>query len=338
MRARPFFCIILWPAVVLTAVLIGVGCQFGLTPQRIGSGKFAETKAKINPGRYGLAATAIDDDVYIIGGSGPDGFLGKVEKYNTKSQTVVTLTNQLLPRRFHTVQSFEEKIYIMGGVIAGPRRSQIESNRVERYDPKSNAVESLAPLPTPRNMPASVLYNGKIYVIGGSIFKDIQTLKASFHEKADIDYTGIVEIYEIATNQWTSGCEKPTRGVCDAVLYNGKIYAIGGYNGLPQNTFEAYDIATDRWEKLPDLPFTISAHHGAVVNDKIYTFGDYYDLNRVCQYDFATREWSILDTNFKHSRHNAVVTSGEGIYIIGGTNASSYPWLDYIQAFKPVSL
>ena len=335
MKARHLASIIFWPVVGLIAVLLSVGCQVELTPQKINSGK----QAKINPGRFGLAATAVNDDVYIIGGSSSGGFVGKVEKYNIKSKTIVTLTKKLLSRRYHTAQSFEEKIYIMGGAIAGPRFTQIETNRVERYDPKSNEVKKLAPLPTPRSMPASVIYNGKVYVIGGSIIKDIvQIDKIFFNERETFYYTGTVEIYDIAANKWMRGNAKPTLSVCEAVLYNGKIYAIGGYNGLPQNTFEVYDIATDRWEKLPDLPFTISAHHGAVLNGKIYTFGDYYDLNRVCQYDFATKEWSILSTNFNPSRLNAVVTCGDAIYIIGGTAASSNSWLDDIQVFRPVRL
>jgi N-acetylneuraminic acid mutarotase len=319
----------------LIALLLGTGCQFELTPQKINSGK----QAKINPGRYGLAAAAINDAIYIIGGSSSGGFVGKVEKYNVKDKTVVSLTNKLLPRRYHTAQSFEEKIYIIGGVVAGPRFSQIMTTRLERYDPKTNEVKKLAPLPTPRGKPASVIYNGKIYVIGGSIIKDVvQIDKKYFDERAYYYFTGIVEIYDIAANKWTSGSNKPTPSECDAVLYNGKIYAIGGYNGLPQNTFEVYDLAADRWEKLPDLPFTISAHHAAVLNDKIYTFGDYYDLNRVCQYDFGTGQWSILNTNFERSRHNAVVACGDAIYIIGGNVALSDSWLNDIQIFRPMSL
>jgi N-acetylneuraminic acid mutarotase len=335
MKARHLACTILLPAAGLISLLLGVGCQFELAPQKINSGK----QAKINPGRYGLAAAAINNDVYIIGGSGPGGLLGKVEKFNVQDQTVVAVTNKLLPRRYHTAQSFEGKIYIIGGVVAGPRFSQIETNRVERYDPKTNEVKKLAPLPTPRSMPASVLYNGKIYVIGGSIIKDVvQIEKKYYDERLAFYYSGAVEIYDIAANKWTRGSDKPTWSVCDAVLYNGKIYAVGGYNRLPQNTFEAYDIETDRWEKLPDLPFTISAHRGAVLSGKIYTFGDYYDLNRVCQYDFATGEWSMLYTNFKPSRHNAVATCGGAIYIFGGNVASSNSWLNDIQVFRPPSL
>jgi N-acetylneuraminic acid mutarotase len=188
-------------------------------------------------------------------------------------------------------------------------------------------------------MPASVIDDGKIYVVGGSIFKDIvQIENRAYSENVGIYYAGIVEIYDIAANKWTRGSDKPTRSECAAVLYNGKIYTIGGFNGLPQNTFEVYDLATDRWEKLPDLPFTISAHHAAVLNDKIYTFGDFYDLSRVCQYDFATGEWSLLNANFIPSRHNAAVTCGDAIYIIGGTNISSNAWLNDIQAFRPTRL
>jgi N-acetylneuraminic acid mutarotase len=316
MKARHFACTILSPAAGLTTLLLSLGCQFELTPQRIDSGK----RAKINPGRYGLAATAINDNVYIIGGSSSGGLVGKVEKYNVKDKTVVPLTNKLLPRRYHTAQSFEGKIYIIGGVMAGPRFSELPANRLERYDPETNEVKKLAPLPTPRSMPASVIHRGKIYVIGGSIIKDVVPIETKhYNERADFYFTGVVEIYDIAANKWTRGSDKLTWGVCEAVLYDGKIYAIGGFNGLPQNTFEAYDLATDRWEKLPDLPFTISAHHGAVLNDKIFTFGDFYDLSRVCQYDFATKEWSILNTNFIPSRHNAAVTCGDAIYVIGGT-------------------
>lgn len=144
MKARQLSCSSLLPAIGLTAVLLGWGCQFELTPQRIDSGK-PETKAKINPGRYGLAATAMNDDVYIIGGNSSGGLVGKVEKYNVKDKTVVALTNKLQRRRHHTAQSFEGKIYIMGGVIAGPRSSQIETNLVERYDPKIDELKKLAP-------------------------------------------------------------------------------------------------------------------------------------------------------------------------------------------------
>jgi N-acetylneuraminic acid mutarotase len=307
------------------------------------------TVAYLEPGRYGLAATVIEDDIYIMGGSSTDdslygGPLPFIEKYHIKENKFTRLTKNVLPRRFHTAESFEGKIYILGGVSLNKENRKIswkETNVFEVYTSDTNEINKLKKLPTPRKMPASVIFDAKIYVIGGTKIQSYERAReASVSNKTEEDFfnkTNIetierslktVEIYDIKNYNWIKGAKMPTARACDVVLMDNKIYAIGGYNGFfSTKAFEVYDIFADRWEKLPDLPFPISSHHCETLNDKIYVFGDYQDLQRVCQYDFATGEWSLIESNFKPCRHSAVVKHKEKIFILGGVVASSGSYL-----------
>ena len=72
-----------------------------------------------------------------------------------------------------------------------------------------------------------------------------------------------------------------------------------------------------------------------MLNNKIYVFGDYQDLGRVCQYDFSTKEWSIIKSNFKGCRPAAVVKRKGKIFILGGTVSSKGSYLSNVQVFEP---
>jgi len=140
------------------------------------------------------------------------------------------------------------------------------------------------------------------------------------------------DIYDIAADSWSEGMPMPTARECDLVLRNGVIYALGGYDGknsLP--AFEAYDIQSNSWKKLPDLPFPLSAHHAVSDGDNIYTFGHYHDKKMVSSFDFKTGKWRILDTGYSPSRHNAAVMIGDTVYVTGGNISSSGSHLDSIQ-------
>ena len=326
------------------------------------------TVAKLKPARFGLAATVVDNDIYLFGGSSEDDLLYKgplptIEKFCIEDNEFTQLADHILPRRYHSACSFERKIYILGGVTFTlmDRTYKIQKNEilpvywwketdiVEVFDVETNEIKNLTPLPTPRKMPASVAFSGKIYVIGGTkieyfehsqkLFLEKKTSRKRFNKnKFQIIDRPLktVEIYDIKKDKWSKGTDMPTARACDVVYKDYKIYAIGGYNGfLATKAFEVYDIFSDRWEKLPDLPFLVSAHHCEVLNNKIYVFGDYQDLGRVCQYDFSTKEWSIIKSNFKGCRHAAVVKRKGKIFILGGTVSSKGSYLSNVQVFEP---
>jgi Galactose oxidase, central domain/Kelch motif len=145
-------------------------------------------------------------------------------------------------------------------------------NVFNRYDPVANTWTPLEPMPTGAAMAVGVYYppTNKFYVFGG----------AEFDSGTNYDLT---QIYDIATNTWSSGAPMPDVRSFSAGGYvsaTGKIYIISGYNtgtvdSAQPNTWE-YDPVADSWNDLTGtLPFPHPAGGFAfgVINDKLYIAG-----------------------------------------------------------------
>lgn len=288
------------------------------------------TKAKVLPQtRYGLAAVNMGGYIYLIGGSETRKTLSNIDRFDHHAGTLTTLTTSIMPRRYHAAEAAGDVIYIIGGMTSimtseGPRFTWTHS--VEAYDISTGQVRTLSPIPAARRYIGSAIYEGKIYVMGGS---------ASRPGEPKMRYFDNVQIYDIARDRWSRGQRMPTARECKVVLWEGKIYAAGGYNGQALSAFEVYDIATDTWEVYPDVPFRASAYSCAVLNGKLYLFGDYLNMKRVAQYDIATGQWTLLRTNFTGSRHTAASVLDDQIVVIGGNYSSSGAGYRYIQTFTP---
>jgi N-acetylneuraminic acid mutarotase len=145
-------------------------------------------------------------------------------------------------------------------------------NVFNRYDPATDTWTPLAPMPTGAAMATGVYYppTNKIYVFGG----------AEFDSGTNYDLT---QIYDIATDTWSSGASMPDVRSFSAGGYvsaTGKIYILSGYNtgfvdSAQPNTWE-YDPVADTWT---DLTATVPYPHPAggfaygVINNKLYTAG-----------------------------------------------------------------
>ena len=145
-------------------------------------------------------------------------------------------------------------------------------NVFNRYDPATDTWTPLAPIPTGAAMAVGVYYppTNKFYVFGG----------AEFDSGTNYDLT---QIYDIATDTWSSGAPMPDVRSFSAGGYvsaTGKIYILSGYNtgfvdSAQPNTWE-YDPALDSWT---DLTGTVPYPHPAggfafgVIGDNLYTSG-----------------------------------------------------------------
>src|SRR5438270_21584 len=83
--------------------------------------------------------------------------------------------------------------------------------------------------------------NGKVYAIGGCVNSPPCGTAGSF--------LSTVEIYDPATNLWTTGAPMPEPRVdVGLAKANGKLYAIGGFGASGfQNSVHEYDPATNVW-------------------------------------------------------------------------------------------
>jgi hypothetical protein len=136
------------------------------------------------------------------------------------------------------------------------------------YDPAqpTKGWLSVSDLPVGLSQLAAASVNGKIYAIGG-------------YNSTYPYYQSKVYVYDPAQpgQGWLSVSNLPVVSTyLAAASVNGKIYAIGGYNGISyQNTVYVYDPAqpTQGWLGVSYLPAAREALAAASVNGKIYAIG-----------------------------------------------------------------
>ena len=134
------------------------------------------------------------------------------------------------------------KIYVCGGAV--DQSHQKYTDLTEEYDPKTDTWTKKADMPLAyHDMSVGFVNSGKAYAIGGKTFGGKE------RDGRLIDqwlYHWTVFEYDVEKNKWSRLKDQmPTaRASLATAVLNGKIYAIGGHNGIPGIT-EAY--TADGW-------------------------------------------------------------------------------------------
>ena len=296
----------------LAMVFLLAGCATLSSPPK--------TDLRLQTGRYGHAVVTDGQKLYVVGGSGPEGLLGNIEVLDPSSGQAEVLAANLIPRRYHSAILVDGRIYVVGGESdSGAEKS------VEIFDLETKTVSWGAPLPTPRRLSKAAFLGGSIYVVGGQDPENRSTETG----------TDTVEAYDVAKNEWRQVADLPTPRECAVVAAQGKLWALGGYDGDPRvlATVETYDPRTDRWTAEPDMAAPTSAHSALATRGALFTFGDYRMLDRVARLDLRYGTWTELDVPFVASRHNACAELRGEIFVVGGNVASSGSHLDLVQRF-----
>jgi N-acetylneuraminic acid mutarotase len=260
-----------------------------------------------------LAAVSVKAKIYAIGG------------YNRSYQSAVNVYDPSQPKMgWSSVSNLPAALYGMGTAsvngkiysIGGYDGSSAQST-VYVYDPAQPTLGwlNVSNLPVACDGLAAASVNGKIYAIGGC---DPYTSPNVYSN---------VYVYDVSqpTLGWLSVSNLPvTRCALAAVSVNGKIYAIGRYNGISQSTVYVYDPSqpTLGWLNVSNLPTARSGLAAASVNGKIYAIGG-YDFNgnqsTVYVYDPAqpTLGWLSVG-NLPVASGELAAASGNGkIYAMG---------------------
>ena len=171
---------------------------------------------------------------------------------------------------------------------------------------------------------------------------------ASFILITLLGFSGIGAAQE-GEGTWTQGlAPMPTaRRFFSASVVNGKIYAIGGWDGEPISTVEVYDPATDRWMQKANMLTPRWGPSTSVVNGKIYAIGG--DENpsgngnspspMVEEYDPLTDTWTAK-TDMPTPRWLLSTSVVEGkIYAIGGSIRGGNPNLTVstVEEYNPLT-
>jgi N-acetylneuraminic acid mutarotase len=180
---------------------------------------------------------------------------------------------------------------------------------------------SLASSPDQHFLSQAVLYNNKIYNIGGFPGP-----------------TSTTRIYDIGTNTWTTGAPMPV-ALSDmaTTLWNGTIYVAGGYNGSGGvSTLYAYNIAANTWSNLAPLLQPLYLPGFGAIGGKLYIASGNNgtsELNTLYIYNIASNSWSTgASVPTAVSGPGSTVYCGK-LYLYGG-----YPSPNNItQIYDPVT-
>lgn len=273
--------------------------------------------------RYGHTAVADDEAIYVFGGTNERGFIGNIERIDPVTKTSTVLPVRIMPRRYASaVWDGNELIYIFGGDGFQQGNYHVEPT-IEIFNTRTRKV-SRTKMHLPRRLNSAARLGEQIYVVGGSTFDADSGFRAS----------PLVTAYDFNNEQLNRLADLPDARDTRVFTHDGKLCAVGGYNHKDMFArFDCYNPTSDTWEAMPDMPSATSAHSVAVHGDKLYVFGNYSKLDQALVFDFATQQWSTADLPYQASRHNAAVTFGNEIFVIGGTTDAKGPALDTIQVF-----
>lgn len=185
-----------------------------------------------------------------------------------------------------------------------------------------------APIPTPRWNPASVVLDGRIYLIGGqdsaAPWRSIPT----------------VEAYDPGTDRWeTRAPMNFDRWGLAAAVVNGRVYAMGGRRGpaggghSPTAVVEEYDPVADTWFVRDSMPTPRGYCGCAVWQDTVFVLGGRRGssqiLNVVEKYVPAADTW-LGETPMPTARYTfGLAQVGEKAYLAGGWNTNLVEELDF---------
>ena len=204
------------------------------------------------------------------------------------------------------------QIYFVGGYNDSPLKT------FERYDPQTNAWETLPDLQDAREGLSSAVLDGKIYAIGGEGFSSM-------------------EIFDPQTNQWSYGASLPK--VIDracAVSLSGRILLTGGYHGSSDLTdVYEFDPVKETWEALPPITHARSGHRMVVHDGRVWVLGG---DSAVCEsYDPVSNSWQVEESLSIARSWPVAWTNGEDLFVAGGNNSPDTRTIEVLREFIPMA-
>ncbi|XP_059845807.1 kelch-like protein 30 [Hypanus sabinus] len=230
--------------------------------------------------KWGFAITALNNDVYITGGSRGSRTdtwsTNQAWKFDSKEGVWEPIAPMLKPRTNHTTAALNGEIYAIGGTT-------LDVVEVERYDPYTDSWTLIGPTVKYVTNFTATGCGGKLYVIGSCAAKyNVLTLQC---------YNPVIDNWSVIASPFIPKYLSSPR--CVAV--DGVIYLIG------DNTKKvyAYDPEANMWQKV-QLLHKLHENGGMVaIAGKIYVTGGHWtgmegDYSVELEvYDCAKDVWTI---------------------------------------------
>ncbi|OED39638.1 hypothetical protein AB833_14675 [Chromatiales bacterium (ex Bugula neritina AB1)] len=227
---------------------------------------------------------------------------------------------------------FNGMIYLFGGRHIRP---------VNRYNPDTNIWEIVVQAPLEMHHIQPVVYDGKIYIIGA--------LACCFPREPVI---ADIHVFDPADNSWSTQGAMPTdraRGAAGTVIYNNKIYVMGGntlgHDGGAVAWFDEYDPATGQWRILADSPNARDHYSAGVIGNKFIAAGGRQTNRSIANtvaatdiYNFDTETWSSAADEIPTQRAGTMaVVYDDQLYVMGGESGAGFNAHKEVEVFNPAT-
>jgi N-acetylneuraminic acid mutarotase len=206
--------------------------------------------ASMPEARDSLASAGVGTDIYIFGGAHLDlssfdyDGTNTIWKYSTTSDTWTTL-GTTMPDIIQWAKAIalNGKIYVIGGCsfeVVFPSTQETLANYPTcfEFDPASQTLTAMAPMPVATKFPVGDVINGTIYVCSGDTTTGVQNNAALWAYPSPHTFA-----FDPVANAWTTLADFTTnipgvgpfggRALAGAAAANGKLYLLGGLT-LPQ--------------------------------------------------------------------------------------------------------
>ncbi|MDQ2807913.1 MAG: S-layer homology domain-containing protein, partial [Chloroflexota bacterium] len=234
------------------------------------------------------------------------------------------------------------------------------TTQVARYDPATGTWQARAPLLN-ASVYGAMTYApnvGKFYYFSGANETAaagaplLRGLLPSAARAAPASSEPYNEVYDPATDHWTSGATMPDQGrvFFTAAYGDGKIYVPGGSldtSFAPSATFWAYDPITNLWDtSLPLLPIPLLAAASGVINGHLYVAGGTQNSSSVLQtlfdYDIRAHTWYTRTSLLQGAADGEGAVVGGRLWVIGGGTpynaaAAAPAVVDTVQIYDPLT-
>lgn len=179
--------------------------------------------------RWFHAATVYNGYLYVSGGEDSSAtLLNDVQTARINANGTIgawtAATSFSTAREIHTFVAYKDFLYIIGGVTTSSALNDVQVAPLVSQSGNVGAWNSTTAFPTPRTYFASVVYNGYLYVLGGS--KQV----SPYNYLKDVQFAPINPDGTVGT--WTATTDMPlVLAWFSAVAYNGYMYFMGGQDG-----------------------------------------------------------------------------------------------------------
>lgn len=120
-----------------------------------------------------------------------------------------------------------------------------------------------------------------------------------------------------------------------------KLYVFGGWTGSsPSNTAHVYDIVSNSWQTLPNMPVSITETSAIALGDDIYITGGTLGVTvqHFIRYNVPSNSYSILASPSSYANSKLLHYNGS-VYCFGGHryNGNSMETSDLFKEYDPIS-